>query len=567
VSDQEAGRDGTTSSGSTESPGADVLLRTTVPPYRLGELLLWIGELALTGRLSLASDMGRRTILFHSGFPVFTQSSLFAERLGAIGVRHGFFGREDVARALTHARERRHGLGESLLELGYLDPGQLHALLGVQLREVVTASCGSAPQRARFLGGGAALRDVIVLKLHPMTAVLASVAGVPAVEQNQLLKALAERELSAATLPRLVQRWLRDLGFTGDDPLLPPGELTVAAARSQLLERLRAGAEQAFDPAQVACSFAGSRVLAAPLTPDRVVDLVTLALLMSGALELADRGVHAHGHGELLANTAESLQSALDAAVERPVADPRANAAPAHDNAVDQAISRYLCLERERTLAAAAAVWGPSTEARDSTVPPELLRLYLTLKPEKRPDVVLGVAAEAAPEQVMQAYAQRVALIASVDQASASEHLQCRAAELSRRFDDALDALLPGTTGRSSLPPPPALPAESRDDRPDDEPAAHASRRSEAMAAKVDALMRAGQWRAVLDAFADHPAGSQLSFTLQLARAMAQRELQARRTAGRRWSWLAALILGLAIGYLLRHFDIVPPAPLTLPPF
>ena len=579
----------TTSSGSLEPPGPDVLLRTVVPPYRLGELLLRIGELKLTGRLTLSSDMGRRTILFHSGFPVFTQSSLFAERLGAIGVRHGFFGREDVARALAHARDRRTGLGESLLELGYVDPARLHALLGVQLREVVIASCSGGPQRARFQSGGGPLRDVIILRLHPLTAVLATIAGLPSIEQSKLLHALADRRLGGTQVPAFARQWLNDLGYMGDNELLLQGEPTVSAARSRLLARYRAEAEKFFDPAQVGFSFAGARVLTNEVNAGRIADLVTLTLLMSGALELAPPDKPRTVRSEALANTAESLLSALEEPLERPVADARASSTSAHESVHDRAIEGYLNTRRERLLAVAAAVWGPSVESRDVTVPPELLRLYLTLKSEKRPEVVLGVSAGAAPEQVMQAYARRVELVASVDQAGASEHLRCRAAELSQRFDDALDALLPGTTGRASLPPPPAVPsidpgaraAAASDAAALADPGGArevpkagaspsitpASRRSEAVAAKVDALMRAGQWRAVLDTLDDQLASTKLSFTLQLARAMAQREIQGRRGAQRgfSWGWIVALLVGVAAGYLLRHFGLLPPAALNLP--
>jgi hypothetical protein len=554
-----------------------------VTPYRLAEVLLRIGELKLTGRLTLVSDMGRRTILLHSGFPVFTQSSLFAERLGAIGVRHGFFGREDVARALTHARDRKHGLGESLLELGYVDPARLHAVLGVQLREVVAASCGGSAQRARFQGGGAALRDVIILKLNPMTAALAAMAALPASEQGKLLEAIASRKLSSAPVPALAKQWLSDLGYMGDNELLVQGEPSVSAVRSRLLARYRADADRAFDPAQVPFAFPGARVLVQPCNPGRIADLVTLTLLMAGALKLADTtGSRAEGPNAPLANTADSLQLALEEAVDRPLVEARASAASPHVSATDRAIEVYLNAKRERTAALEAAVWGPSADVRDGSVPAELMQLYLTLKAEKRPEVVLGTPAGAPAEQVMQAYARRAGLLASVDRATASEHLRCRAAELSQRFDDALDALLPGSS-RTSLPPTAVkeAPAAARSSNPPSEapgperaagrepsqtnlatarPDTRASARSEAIAAKVDALMRAGQWRAVLDTFEAHPPAAKLSFTLQLARAMAQRELEGRRSESR-WAWIFALIAGIAVGYLLRHYGGLPRLP------
>jgi hypothetical protein len=454
----------------------------------------------------------------------------------------------------------------------------------------VAASCGGTTQRARFQSSGGALRDVVILKLHPLTAALAAMAGLPAIEQAKLLEAVASRKLSSAPVPALARQWLNDLGYMGDNELLVQGEPSVSAVRSRLLARYRADAEKAFDPAQVPFAFAGARVLVQPCNPGRIADLVTLTLLMSGALKLADTtGRRAEGPNAPLANTADSLQLALEEAVDRPLVEARASTAPAPTNAADRAIELYLNAKRERLVALEAAVWGPSAEVRDGSVPAELLQLYLTLKAEKRPEVVLGVEAGAPAEQVMQAYARRAGLLASVDRATASEHLRCRAAELSQRFDDALDALLPGSGGRASNPPPgtslppPGAPdagtAAARASVPAGAPAperasarepsqtnlatarpdTRASARSEAIAAKVDALMRAGQWRAVLDTFEAHPPDAKLSFTLQLARAMAQRELEARR-GGSPWPWIVALILGIAIGYLLRHYGVLPPA-------
>jgi hypothetical protein len=245
-------------------------------------------------------------------------------------------------------------------------------------------------------------------------------------------------------------------------------------------------------------------------------------------------------------------------------------------------------------MALETAVWGPSVEVRDGSVPPELMQMYLTLKAEKRPEVVLGVAEDAAAEQIMQAYARRAGMVASID-AGASEHLRCRAAELAQRFDDALDALLPGSDGRASLPPPAASDAAAlappnagparasqppeveraagRDSREPSQanlttarPGTRAAPRSdpprtEALAGKVDALLRAGNWRALLDALDAHAATSPLPFTLQLARAIAQRELEGRRR-GRHWPWIAALVAGIALGYALRHYDLLPSAAL-----
>lgn len=578
MSDQELGQEGITSSGSLGPPGPDVLLRMVVPPYRLGEMLLHIGEQKLTGRLALATDMGRRTILFHSGFPVFTQSSLFAERMGAIGVRHGFFGRQDVARALSFARDRKVGLGEALLELGYVNPARLYALLGVQLREVVAAACGSEPLRARFQSGPAALRDVAVMRMHPLTAVLAAVASLPNGEASSLLQSLLQRRLGKQPLPAIAQRWLVDLGFVGAQQL-GIGDVYVSAVRGRLLARYMTGAERAFDAAQVSFAFPGTRVMASPITPASVADLVTLTLLLSGALRLGDAAPRVVSDDP--PSVGDTLRAALEQATERPLAEGRPSLMPPPNGApaVDHAIEGYLHAPRDKGMGAALAVWGPSVEAADASVPPELLRMYLTLKPEKRPNVVLGVSADATAEQIMEAYARRAELVASMTaEAPASAHLSCRIAELGQRFDDALGALVPGApVARHSLPPVAAAPAAGTASEiipppaksSDPAPAAASGEaipspvpprgdtriaaRIDALTQQVDANLRAGNFGNVLDALdAARLPDTSLPFNLLLSRAIAQRELEGRRRA--RPLLIAAVLIGAAIGYAIRHF-------------
>ncbi len=551
VADQELGQEGVTSSGSLEPPAPDVVLRTAVPPYRLGELLLHIGEHKLTGRLSLSTDMGRRAILFHSGFPVFSQSSLFSERLGAIGVRHGFFSRDDVARALQFARDRKAGLGEALLELAYVSPARLFALLGVQLREVVAASCGGEPLRARFQSGGGPLRDVGVLKMHPLTAVLHMVASVPSAEQSRLHQMIGNRKVSRRPLPELAQQWLHDLGFMGDQLVTGQGDVVVSGLRSRLLARYRSEGDQAFIPANVPYAFAGTRAMASQVSPASVADLVALTLLVSGALRLCDPPPPISNRPGEVTSAADALRMALDQAMDRPLAETRPVPPPSEAAPADPAIETYLHAERDRGVAAAAAVWGPNADASDTALPSELLRLYLTLKPEKRSDVVLGVSANATPEQIMDAYARRAEVVASITaDAAPSEHLNCRVAELGQRFDDALQMLLAKSQERRSLSPPAA------------------ARRGESLIpppAPVPSLTpaeAAPNGEAVRAAAAAPQNGSSLAGTVTAPVSLRPpvaipTEAPAAQPASEPRSWPKLVIVALAamaIGYALRHF-------------
>lgn len=582
MSDRELPPDIVSGTIPTDSAVGDVSLRALIPPYRLGEVLLRLAEQRVTGRLALASDMGRRTIHVVRGFPVFIESTLFGERLGAIAVRYGLCGREDVARALAHARDNKRGLGNALIELGYLDAPHLLALLGVQLREGVAAACSSAPQRARFQHGTTALREVVVLRLHPMTAVLSAVTGLPAAEQAKLLRAVGAQRVAAGTLPALAREWVADLGYLGDVERLCDGDPTVDMVKSRLLARHRPGAERCFDADASAFSLAGPRVSNARTTPAAATDLVALCLLLSGSLKLAGGGMRtqASAGGEHLANTADGVQAALDQAFDHPLTQRSSLSPPTPEAPVDRAAEDYLYAKRERALAGAAAVWGPSVEAADPSLRDELLTLYLTLKSEKSAPLVLDVNAGAGPEQIMQAYARRTALISSIVPSAASAHAKLRAAELAQCIDDALERMVP--TG--AAPPPPSM-IKSDSDPPEPtvsmrprrdptplprgrsslapqprvsapavastEPALAAPAPSlvpDALVSKVESLLRAGNWQGVLDTLDPNTPDSALPFTVRLARAMASRELATRPRKRSVWPLILLFVIGVVLG-------------------
>jgi nucleoid-associated protein YgaU len=559
---------------SLEPQGNETVLRVNVSGYGLGALLMSLATRGVTGQLSLVTDVGRRTIYLHSGLPVFAQSSLVAERLGAIGVRHGFFSREDVARALSHGREQELELGQGLLDLGIVDAASLYALLGVQVREIVAAACGSAPQRARQTTGPT-VRDAMILRLHPLTAVMMAVATLPAVERAKLIAELSSRQLIAEPLPALARSWLADLGYLGELNALTSGDLTLAAVRTRLRARYRAGAEKIFDPARSPFSSPGTRELCVlPASAAGVADLVALTLLAAASMRLVPEGRRISSPDEPLANTAFGMTQWLGRVSEQGTESDTLPFGAAASTTADRAIERYLQGDRERSLAVSTAVWGPGAEAADAALPQELLRLYVLLRSNPSPHAVLGVALDGNADDWMQGYARRTELLASLATAEASSLVRCRVAELRRRCDEALDALVSGTpfTRPSALAPasvagmssPGAAPAATvpRDSRapsqappgaePARKPAAEADPRAalEALTARVEGLMRAGHWKDVLRVLGQQ--GNQpLPFTLQLARAMAQREVSRRRATV--VPALALFLLGAALGFVLRH--------------
>jgi ferric-dicitrate binding protein FerR (iron transport regulator) len=74
----------------------------------------------------------------------------------------------------------------------------------------------------------------------------------------------------------------------------------------------------------------------------------------------------------------------------------------------------------------------------------------------------------------------------------------------------------------------------------------------EAVATKIEALMRASNWQGVLETLDTLGADSALPFTLKLARAMAQREIEVHAPPPPRSKrWIGALALGLFLGIAL----------------
>lgn len=541
------------------------LFRANVPPYRLGELLLRIAERRLTGRLLLTSDLGERTIYVHSGLPVFAHSSQFSERLGAIGVRYGFIERDDVAAALALARDRSCELGRALLELGHLNGTQLFRLLGAQLVEQLAASCAS-PARARFLAEAHACDRVAILRVHPMTAVLAAVRHMPHADHGKMLAAVADRRVSSAPPREPARQWLSDLGYLGDPATLVAGEgTTVSVVRSRLVAKLRASTQQDFDPNASPIPLDVRKEDSIRPGARSVADYLTLALLLSGAVKLADDDAAddaTMATSDAPPTTAEGLRATLSGALRSPLDD--VPEMPGDESrAVDTAIRVYLEEKREARTAARVAIWGPAAEVADEDNLEQLLTLYLTLKPEGNDASVLDVGPRDAPEAIRAAHAKYRSFLSKLSGALTSPLSQARIAELETRVDGALAALLPqnrastpapsaanppASAQRPSTPPPPAVPRGSRPPNVD----------AEVLLQSVEQRVREGNWSKVLELIEPVAKGRSLPPTLSLAKALAERSLTPVRAPRARLRVLVAFLLGLACGFLLVRYQLLP---------
>jgi hypothetical protein len=558
----------------------EALFRTIVPPYRLGELLLRIGERRLTGRLLLSSDLGERTVYFHTGLPVFAHSSQFSERLGAVGVRYGIVKREEVARALALAREQGTEIGRALLELGHVNGVQLFRLLGAQLLEQLAASCGSVAARARFYVDPGALTKVAILRVHPMTAVLAAVRHMPALEHTKMLGAVSERRVAQLPLPGLVLEWLSDLGYVGDTTTLTAGEATtVGVIRSRLVAKLRASTQQDFDPTASPVHIDARKEDSGRPAARSVADYITLAMLLCGAIKLGDSSAEEDrsataaaagtsdtgGRADTLPNTAQSVQATLNGALHSPLCEVPA-AAPPHQSAADAAIRAYLREKRETRTAARMAIWGPAAELEDSAALSQLLTLYLTLKPEASDAAVLGVEPGDAPTHIADAYATYQRFLEEFGEQTQTPLTSARIAELRERIDAALIALAP------DLLPPSAAHVPLTADESAQQPPAPASTPGaesapqvvqphagvpaeqldpELLLQNVEARVREGNWQKVLELIEPWSRGRALPPALSLSRALAEREL-ARQPLQRRSK--RALALAFVVGGVAGWF-------------
>ena len=287
--------------------------------------------------------------------------------------------------------------------------------------------------------------------------------------------------------------------------------------------------------------------MASQVSPSSVADLVTLTLLIASGLRLCDPPPPNSNRPGEVTSVADAMRMALDQAMERPLAETRPIPPPSEPAPADHAIETYLNAKRERSAAAAAAVWGPNADAGDTTVPSEVLRLYLTLKPEKRSELVLGVSSTATPEQVMDGYARRAELVASLTaDAVSSEHLSCRIAELGQRFDEALQALLNKSPQRRSLPPAAGTRRESLIPPPAPVPTfplAEPPTNGEAVRSVPPSNgSTAGTVSAPVSMRAPAPVASE---------ALSPQAQPERRS----WALMVAgALIALAIGYALRHF-------------
>jgi tetratricopeptide (TPR) repeat protein len=117
----------------SQLPKEGTLAKTPLP-----RLLLELYRASFDGTLSLSRERAHKSFLLQEGVPIFAESNLSSETLGAQLIDAGKITREDHARVSKHMAARKCREGTALLELGVIDPKTLFVALKEQVRVRLT---------------------------------------------------------------------------------------------------------------------------------------------------------------------------------------------------------------------------------------------------------------------------------------------------------------------------------------------------------------------------------------------------------------------------------------------
>jgi CheY-like chemotaxis protein/tetratricopeptide (TPR) repeat protein len=120
-----------------------------------------------TGRLRISSGTTEKRIYFQNGLPVFAESSLPEETLGAHLLARGRITPEQQARALDEMNRSGRLFGEALLMLNLIDPHELFTEIEAHLAEKVISSFGWFEGLYHFEADDSWKDDVIIARMKP----------------------------------------------------------------------------------------------------------------------------------------------------------------------------------------------------------------------------------------------------------------------------------------------------------------------------------------------------------------------------------------------------------------
>ncbi len=153
-------------------PRGQLPARGAIEDVPLPHLLHAVFSEQRTCRLNLAADGLDRSIFFVGGIPVYAESSIPEETLGAHLVRRGIIGQEQNARAITEMTHTGRRFGEVLLKLGLLGPHDLFRELENHLMDKVIGAFGWYSGRYQVIDGDSWKDDVIIARMPPGRIIL-----------------------------------------------------------------------------------------------------------------------------------------------------------------------------------------------------------------------------------------------------------------------------------------------------------------------------------------------------------------------------------------------------------
>jgi len=120
-----------------------------------------------TGRLRVTSGAIEKRIYFQNGLPVYAESSLPEETLGAHLLARGRITAEEQQQTLEEMNRSGRLFGETLLRLGLLDPHELFTEIEAHLAEKVISTFGWFEGMYHFEDDDSWKDDVIIARMKP----------------------------------------------------------------------------------------------------------------------------------------------------------------------------------------------------------------------------------------------------------------------------------------------------------------------------------------------------------------------------------------------------------------
>ncbi|MCK9461954.1 MAG: response regulator [Proteobacteria bacterium] len=120
-----------------------------------------------TGRLRIVSGTTEKRIYFSSGLPVYAESSLPEETLGAYLIANRVITEAQGAEAYREMTENGRRFGEALLKLDLIGPHELFSAIERHLAEKVVSTISWKAGLFRFEDGEAWKDDVVIARMKP----------------------------------------------------------------------------------------------------------------------------------------------------------------------------------------------------------------------------------------------------------------------------------------------------------------------------------------------------------------------------------------------------------------